>query len=228
MKKAAQIPNQVFIGLPWKTIKPKYESAVDSLVRSYPLSFIIVGRDDKQDAEDLLTVIKSQIESSSYGIFDATSGNANVSLEYGHADAVGLKCALYISTRKRTPSGREHSIISDLAGKRRNHWNSQKSLLSLLEKFCDAHPYTIRFERFLRDTSGRATKGAKRRRRALALKIVHELDGKQSARRDDIVQALLADPSRYDEAEVDKMILKMHQKKLIVSQKGRYSTVFIN
>jgi hypothetical protein len=43
-KKTAEIiPNQVFVGCPWKTIRPKYERAIAKLRKSSPLSFIIVG-----------------------------------------------------------------------------------------------------------------------------------------------------------------------------------------
>lgn len=31
------IANQVFLGMPWKLVRPKYERAVDKLKKSYPL-----------------------------------------------------------------------------------------------------------------------------------------------------------------------------------------------
>ena len=40
------IANQVFIGLPW-TARKRYDHAVDYLRTRSPLSFIIVGRNDK-------------------------------------------------------------------------------------------------------------------------------------------------------------------------------------
>jgi hypothetical protein len=94
------IPNQVFIGCPWLSVRPKYEEAIHELRKKYPLSFVIVGRYDGQDAEDLLAMIKERMDSSSYAIFDATGGNANVSLEYGYAEAQGLRRAIYLSTHK--------------------------------------------------------------------------------------------------------------------------------
>jgi hypothetical protein len=51
----------------------------------------------------------------------------------------------------------------------------------------------------------------KKRNRALALKIVHALDGQTDVRRADIVQQLLADQSRYSAAEVDNMIGRLHK-----------------
>ena len=73
------IPNQVFIGLPWKNVRATYERVIDRLHLTYPISFVIVGREDGQDAEDLLEVIKDRVQSSTFAIFDATDGNANVS-----------------------------------------------------------------------------------------------------------------------------------------------------
>jgi len=53
-RRADIIVNQVFIGCPYKTIRPKYERVIDNLKKSFPLSFVIVGRGDGQEAEDLL------------------------------------------------------------------------------------------------------------------------------------------------------------------------------
>lgn len=71
------IANQVFLAVPWKGVRPKYERATDRLKSKWALSFVIVGRSDSQDAEDLLGVITERLRSSSYAIFDATAGNAN-------------------------------------------------------------------------------------------------------------------------------------------------------
>src|SRR5712692_8607564 len=117
----AAIPNQVFLGLPWKTVRPKYERLVEKLRKTYPLAFVIVGREENQDAEDLLEVIKKRILTCSYAIFDATGGNANVSLEFGFADANDVPRALYLSTHKAAKAAsRESPIIADLAGKKQN------------------------------------------------------------------------------------------------------------
>src|SRR5215831_14181306 len=85
--KDVEIPNQVFLAIPWKTIRPKYESAVARLRKQFPLSFVIVGRGDGQDAADLFEVIKTKVLASSWALFDATGGNANVSLEFGFSEA---------------------------------------------------------------------------------------------------------------------------------------------
>lgn len=221
------ISNQVFIGLPWKNVKRKYESISDRLRTKYPLFFKIIGREEKQDAKDLLEAIKIAMQKSSYAIFDATDGNANVSLEFGFAEAVDVPKVLYLSTHKRNINRKDQPIISDLAGKTRHHYATEKSLATLLRKFCDAHPYTKLFEKALKKAFGRFSKGPKKRARALALKVIHELDDKEEVRRDDVVQTLLADPSDYREPEIDKMIRKLHSNGLIISQRGRYSRLQI-
>jgi hypothetical protein len=60
------IANQVFLAIPWKGARPKYEACIDRLKSRSPLSFVIVGRADNQDADDLLQVIKELIDGSSY------------------------------------------------------------------------------------------------------------------------------------------------------------------
>src|ERR1700694_4201993 len=113
----ATIPNQVFIGLAWKNGRGRFENVINRLQIRSPLSYVIVGRNVDQDAEDLLKVIKAKLENSTYAIFDATAGNANVSLEYGYAEAKNIPRALYISTHKAAQRSGTPSIISDLAGK---------------------------------------------------------------------------------------------------------------
>lgn len=223
----ATIPNQIFIGLPWKNVRSKYERAIDWMKIRSPLAFAIVGRADNQDADDLLGVIKNKLESSSYAIFDATAGNANVSLEYGFAEAKNIPRVLYMSSHKAAHKNKDPSIISDLAGKRRNQYSNESRLRALLSEFSKKHPYVIRFEKFLTQEFRRKSKGAKKRARSLALKVVHVLDGQSDVRRDDLAQALQADSSSYDSREIDEMIKRLHKKKLIYVQPGRYSRVLI-
>jgi hypothetical protein len=221
------IANQVFLAIPWKGVRRKYENCIDHLRSRSPLSFVIVGRSDRQDAHDLFEVIKERIQSSSYAVFDATGGNANVSLEYGYAEALDIPRALYLSTHGRASgAGSDPPIIADLAGKRRNQYKQEPALQGLLDKFSKDHPYA-RFERFLTDAGKRLDKGTKKRNRALALKILHALDGVPDVRRADIVQRLLADQSRYDSGELDSMISKLHNAKLIRSQQGPHARVQI-
>ena len=222
------IANQVFLGLPWRAVRPRYERIIDRMRSKSPLSFVIVGRNDKQDAEDLFEIIKERIASSSYAIFDATGGNANVSLEYGYAEAVDIPRALYLSTHgaaKRAAT--DAPIIQDLAGKRRNQYKQEAALSRLLKDASAEHAYTIRFDRFLQNNFKRKAAGQRKRTRALALKIIHALDGVRQARRADIVQRLQADASRYSAAEVDDMLKRLHKAKLIRSQQGPRARVHI-
>ena len=156
------ISNQVFIGIPWKNVKRKYESVADKLRNKYPIFFKIIGREEKQDATNLLDAIKTAIQASSYAVFDATDGNANVSLEFGFAEAVDIQKALYLSTHKHSQQKKDQPIISDLAGKTRHHYATEKSLAALLRNFCETHPYTRLFEKAFRKAFGRRSKGEKK------------------------------------------------------------------
>jgi hypothetical protein len=224
----AAIPNQVFLGVPWKTVRSKYEKIGERLRRSFPLSFVIVGREDNQDAEDLLEVIKKRILTSSYAIFDATGGNANVSLEFGFADANDVPRALYVSVHQASKrASKESPIIADLAGKKQNRYAQTTALEKLLRQFSQSHSYTKRFEQFLASNFKKRPKGAKKRLRGLALKIIHQLAADGKARRSDVVQNLQADPAAYTRDEIDDMIARMHAAGLVNSVQGPYSTVTV-
>ena len=228
LEKAAVIANQVFVGAPWRSVRPRHENIIERLRTKSPLSFVMVGRNDRQDAEDLLKVIKDRLLSSSSALFDATGGNPNVSLEYGYAEAFDVPRALYLSTHEAARSNaRDAPIIADLAGKRRNQYKQENALSRLLNEFSSEHPYTVRFERFLKKEFRRATRGKKRRSRALALKVIHSLDGTVQIRRADIVLRLQADVSRYTADEVDNMIRHLHRARPIKSQQGPHARVQI-
>lgn len=222
------IANQVFIGCPWRIVRKKYENAIDKLNKKFPISFVIVGRDDGQGADDLLKVIKDKLLSSSAAIFDATGGNPNVSLEYGIADTYDISRALYLSSHAAAPrASQDSAIIADLAGKRRQQYTQESKLRSLLSAFCREHVYSKRFETFLQKEFRRANKGDKKRARALALKLLHELDGKPTVRRADLVQRLLADYSSYKQREIDEMLSGLNRVGLVRVEPGRYSSVAV-
>jgi hypothetical protein len=199
------------------------------MVKKYPLSFIIVGRGDQQDAADLLLVVKERLLASSYAVFDATGGNANVSLEFGIAETQNIARALYLCTHGAGGGGssKDAAIISDLAGKKRNQYKQTYQLRGLLDYLCREHNYTKRFERFFRNEFRRSTKGQKKRLRALALKVIHSLSGKLTRRRDDVVQEILADIVGYRLNEVDDMLKRLHNNSLLYCTRGRYSDVSI-
>jgi hypothetical protein len=141
------VPNQVFVGLPWKNVRAKYDRIIDDFAKKYALYFTIVGRDDGRDAAALFEIIKERIGSSSYAVFDATGGNANVSLEYGYAEGLDVPRAIFLSDHKaaqRTAVGQP--IISDLTGMRRVQYKTEKRLAEELERVASEHDYTKRFE----------------------------------------------------------------------------------
>jgi hypothetical protein len=224
-KKVNIVANQVFVGLPWRNVRPRYEKSIDKLHQKYPLHFTIVGRKDAQDAEDLLEIIKTRIDTSSYAIFDATGGNANVSLEYGYAEAVDLPRALYLSTHKAATGGKGGTIISDLGGKRRIEYTNEQSLRTRLNTLCKDHDYTKWFEAFLQKRVRPKKQGEKKRQRTLALKLIHHLDGREKARRADMVQSLQV--NRYSEREISDMLSKLNKEGLLKVGRGRFSEVRI-
>jgi hypothetical protein len=69
-------------------------------------------------------------------------------------------------------------------------------------------------------------KGEKKSYRAAALKIVHYFDDKDVARRDDLLQDIVA-KNNYSEEDVNDWIKKLHTQKIIKVTKGRYSEVSI-
>lgn len=223
--KRSFVPNQVFVGLPWKTVRPRYERVIDRLATKFPIHFTIVGRNDGQDAEDLFEIIKTRISSSSFAIFDATGGNANVSLEYGYAEALNIPRAIYMSTHKATKAASGAPIISDLGGKKRNQYKTETVLSVHLHAFCRDHDYTKRFEKFLTKASRSLDKGAKKSRRSLALKIIHTFDGENDLRRDDLVQRLQA--KGYERSETENLIKMLHTAGLINITTGRYASACI-
>jgi hypothetical protein len=220
------VPNQVFVGLPWKNVRPRYDKIIDRLERKFPLYFTIVGRDDGQGADDLFQTIKSRIDSSSWAIFDATGGNANVSLEYGYAEGIDVKRSIFLSTHKAAKAPAGDPIIADLGGKRRVQYKTEVGLSAELHRFGRDHDYTIRFEKALHRAIKTFSKGTKKRARALALKLIHVLDGRLLMRRAEVVQALQA--QGYAEKEIETMLRGLHNGGVIVASAGRYSDVRVS
>jgi hypothetical protein len=219
------IPNQVFLGLPWKNVRPKYERIMADLAKKYAIHFTIVGRGDGQVAEDLLELIKDRISTSSVAIFDATGGNANVSLEYGFAEGTHVPKAIFLSTHKAAQTNPSSPIIADLGGKKRVEYKNEATLAANLQIFCKDHDYTKRFETGLAKIVRRLTKGEKKSRRALALKLIHGLSGAVEVRRVDLIQRLQA--QGYSAKQVEEMITKLKDVGLITSRVGRYSTISV-
>jgi hypothetical protein len=220
------IPNQVFIGLPWKTVRPKYDRIIAKLEKTYPIYFTIVGRNDGQDAQDLFELIKERISTSSYAIFDATGGNANVSLEYGFAEGIGVPKSLFLSAHKSSQKSSAASpIISDLHGQRRVPYKTEKALLAEMQRLCKEHDFTKRFEKGMAKVLKGRQGGAKKSARTLALKVVRALDGKAQIRRPELVQHLQA--QGYGEAAIDLMLRKLHAAGLVKCTVGRSAVIYV-
>jgi hypothetical protein len=220
------INNQIFVGLPWKTVKPKYERAITKLEKKYPLYLTIVGRDDGQDAVNLFEVIKTRISTSSEAIFDATGGNPNVSLEYGYAEGLNIKKTIFVSHHGAAKKPNPNSpIISDLAGQRRVPYKTEKQLFSELDKLCLKHDFNKRFDNALKSLFGSTSRHNKKSKRALAHKLIRTLDGKDSVRRTDLVQHLQA--QNYSADDINDCLKGLHSKKIINCAQGRYSDVTV-
>jgi hypothetical protein len=217
------VANQIFVGLPWKLGK-KYGKITAKLHAKYPLYFTIVGRQDEQDAKVLFEVIKQRILSSSYALFDATGGNANVSLEYGYAEGVEVPRIILLSSHRSSQKQTATSpIISDLTGMRRVQYTNERALQTELEKFCRNHDHTKKFEKALLKAMKGLTKGRKKTVRALALKTIRALDGKSKIRRAELVQHLEA--KGYPEAEIEWALKKFRSVGIVVCSVGKYSDV---
>ena len=226
MRRGRSFRTRSLVGLPWKTVRAKYEKIIANIEKKYPLHFTIVGRDDGQDALNLFEIIKDRISSSSYAIFDATGGNANVSLEYGYAEGIEVPRAIFLSGHKAAQKQSSGSpIISDLMGMRRVQYKNEKTLIAALDKLCQDLDYTKRFEKALRSALKNKTKGKKKRGRALAVKLVRALDDKAKMRRSDLVQHLQA--LNYDEAEIDFLLKKLHKSGVLKCDVGRYADVYV-
>lgn len=217
------IPNQIFVGLPWRRVKPKYDRCIAKLHRSFPIYFHVVGNRDSQDAEDLLQRIKQAIDSSSYAIFDATGGNANVALEFGYAEAVSRSRALYLSDHKRSAPSGQASIISDLAGKKQNRYKNESQLYELLYKLAKGHAFAVQYDRALRKLTKGKSKAETKRIKTASLKVIRVLDGRQTCRRIDVVEAL--DMAGLTTAQINRTLKGLRKHKIIRVTAGRFSVV---
>jgi hypothetical protein len=221
------VPNQVFIGCPWRIVRKKYLDISEELKKKFPLHFVIIGSEVAHTAEDLLNYIKIKLETSSTAIFDVSGGNPNVSLEFGFAEGRNIESALYVSTHGKSSTKSASSIISDLAGKRRKEYKNEKSLARLLSEFSKFHPYTIKFEKAMKALMKNLDKGEKKSYRTMSLKIIHHFDGKSVVRRDDLLHAVTAMNEKYTDNVVDDWLKKLHAQRLIKVTVGRYSEVVI-
>jgi hypothetical protein len=216
MAKKDRCANQVFVGYPWKTYRSHWEAAITGLHTWSPLYFIAIGRQTGQPATQLLTKILGAIDRSSMAFFDASAGNPNVALEYGYARATLDETSIYLfrDENATSVSGPGSAIISDLAGAIATQYALNDSRLrDAIDAIAKGHPYVKRFEKFCRQ---RKYKGGPRR---LIVRILRQLDGKNSMLRRELLDNLIHE-TKKSEAHILKYLKELHVGGLITISKG--------
>lgn len=223
---ATVIENQIFIGVPWKTIRPKFETVLSDLKDEYPVHWVIFGRTTTHDAQDLWDSIKTEIDRSAGTIFDLTGSNANVALEFGYAEALGKRRVLTkheASTRnskkKATKKSVPDSIMSDLAGKIRAPYKSTVALKKTLKQEFDRNPYVVRFKQVAK------TKKWGLRKKRVAIAITQHLSGGKKLSRPNLTLAIEAEFSTYKAFDFKALLDEMNEGKLIVIKRGMHGGV---
>ena len=215
------VPNRFFIACPWKSIRPKYEQVVNELREEFPVDCVIVGRTTGQDAQELWTLIKKQIEESVTCIFDATGSNANIALEFGYAEALGKRCVLAICEHCKTTVNRDPTIISDLAGKVRTQWKTVTSLKEMLRREFEENSFIARFQDFV----GSAKYGKKKSR--VAVSAIRELSGRQRMMKPDLIVAVQRTFATYNSIDVRGVIDELGESGILAIKRGRHGGVSV-
>lgn len=160
-------PYQVFIGCPFaKEIRSSYDRLKREVEAETPLSLVLADTVGISSSNYLLDSITTLIRESASCIFDATGGNANVSLEVGIAHTVPVDFVLTMRTRKPSVKAQEReagqagarevrSIISDLQGKNRIEYKEYGGLRKQLNERYFAHlPLMKRWHAFAKQNKG--------------------------------------------------------------------------
>ena len=209
------IANRVFLGYPWQPYKTMWENHVADLHKRYPLHFLAIGREPGQAATQLLTNIMRGLDSSSMALFDASTGNANVSLEYGYFRAARGEenVYLFVDEDAKIAAG-QTPIISDLAGAVANRYRpTDNRLRHALEAICDRHPYIKRFTKFC---GQRRYKGGTRK---FLVRMIRHLDGRDSILRRELLDDLMHE-TKQPEAYLSKFLKDLHEAGLITITRG--------
>lgn len=220
-KSTGVIENQIFIGVPWRGIRPKFEKALAQLAEEYPLHCVIFGRNTTHDAQDLWNSIKAEIDRSASTIFDLTGSNPNVALEFGYAEALGKRRVLTRDEAKKQASSaaRTDSIMSDLAGKIREPYKSVITLQKVLASEFDRNPYIVRYKQ----TAKSMKWGAKKKRVAIA--TARLLAGGKKMSRPNLMIAIEAEFSTYKSFDFKALIDEMHANDLLIIKRGKHGGV---
>jgi hypothetical protein len=219
LKNRTIVPNRIFLAYQWHINRPIYEKICAELHKSFPVYFYAVGRPSGQQAEALLGKIESVMLSSTEAVFDASRGNANVSLEYGLAYFVpDLKQYLLID-QSSLPSQINVGtpIVSDLAGSMQNRWDLAKpsTLKEHLQAIAENHPFTTRFRRYCRDR--RLTRGQYR----APLKVIRLFDAREAILRREAIDQLQSEWNGKTVKDIEKLLTDMHNAGLITMTPGR-------
>jgi hypothetical protein len=214
------VANRIFIGYPWNPYKSMWERLVADLHKRYPLHFLAIGRDPGQPATQLLTNIMRGLDSSSMALFDASTGNANVSLEYGYFRAARGEdnVFLFLDEDAKIPAN-QTPIISDLAGAVANRYKPTDSRLeAAVTAICDRHEYYRRFNKFCRQ---RKYKGGPRK---FLVRMLRKFDGRDSVLRRELLDDLMHETQK-EEQHIAGYLEKMHEAGLVTITRGnRYSS----
>jgi hypothetical protein len=209
------IGNRVFLGYPWwRQYKPMWEDLVAQLHRKYPLHFLALGRHPGQPAEQLLAKILHGLDTSSQFLFDASTGNPNVSLEYGYARSIAGTRDVFLFWDEDSPDVGGKPLISDLAGSIANRYKmGDTRLLTAVRAIADGHRYTKLFRRVCRQ---RGYRGGTQR---FALRVIRKLDNEDSILRRDLVDDLAHETGKASTA-VDRFLKDLHRAGLISITRG--------
>jgi hypothetical protein len=223
--KRPTVANRVFVGYPWKPYRVMWEALATDLHRRYPLHLLAIGREDGQPANQLLVKIMKAIDVSTLAIFDASLGNANVSLEYGYARSLLGEdyVYLFIDEDWTPPTGPGTPIISDLAGAVANKYRTVDARLrTAVKAICDRHPYTKRFNIFCRQ---RGYRGGTQK---FLLRIIRQFDTKQSVLRRELIDET-AHEARKPASYVERYLKELNDGGLVTITRGNHfsSRVFI-
>ncbi len=219
MKRKVIVPNRIFLAYQWHIYRPIYEQICDELHRVFPVYFYAIGRPAGQPAQALLEKIESVLLSSSAAVFDASRGNANVSLEYGMARFIDGMTSYLLIDQDTMPNHVNPGtpIIADLAGSTQNRWRIRdaKSLRSHLDAIAENHPYTFRFKRYCRDRG--LVRGQFRR----PLKVIRLFDERERILRREVLDLLGAQLPHVAPADLEDLVADLHQAGLITITPGR-------
>jgi hypothetical protein len=152
-------------------------------------------------------------------VFDASRGNANVSLEYGMAHLMDDLQSYLLIDQHTLPNHVNVGtpIISDLAGSTQNRWDikDRSTLKTHLRAIADAHQYTKRFRRYCR-----ARKMVRGQFRA-PLKVIRLFDERESILRREVLDQLQATWRNKKANDIERLLSDMHHAGLITITRGR-------